>query len=152
EDIRAQVNQGHPVITLVHYRALPGNAWSNSLSDHWIVITGLFGTNFVYNDPAYMGTLGYARLMSEKTLLSVWAQSSIPRHAVAFAPGADGSNPETVDINFSQAARNALLSAATARGDFLELPGDESAPSVDGPYPNGSPAAASAGDAAPMAA
>ncbi len=51
EDVRANVRAGHPVIAQVVYRGLPGREDSGYDGDHYVVITGLMGDDFIYNDP-----------------------------------------------------------------------------------------------------
>ena len=51
DEIRASVRQGQPVIVQVVYRGLPGREESAYYGDHYIVVTGLLGDNFLYNDP-----------------------------------------------------------------------------------------------------
>lgn len=87
EDVREQVRAGHPVITLTKYRFLPGHFGSVTDFDHYIVITGLAGEDFVYNDAAYATEYGYNLLISPEQLERAWAASSVPRHAVAIGYG-----------------------------------------------------------------
>jgi hypothetical protein len=51
DEIRDSVRQGQPVIVQVVYRGLPGREGSAYYGDHYIVVTGLLGDNFLYNDP-----------------------------------------------------------------------------------------------------
>jgi Peptidase_C39 like family len=51
DEIRTSVHQGQPVIVQVVYRGLPGREDSGYYGDHYIVITGLIGDDFLYNDP-----------------------------------------------------------------------------------------------------
>src|SRR5205823_13649913 len=74
---------GHPVVTLVKYRGLPAHAGSMSDFDHYIVIAGLAGNDFIYNDAAYLGDRGYGLLISPGDLERAWDYSSIPRHGMA---------------------------------------------------------------------
>ena len=90
--IRDQVRAGHPVITLTKYRFLPGHFGSVTDFDHYIVITGLAGDDFVYNDAAYSTEYGYNLLISPAQLQRAWGASSVPRHAVAIGFG-DSLNP-----------------------------------------------------------
>jgi hypothetical protein len=85
--VREQVRAGHPVITLTKYRFLPGHFGSVTDFDHYIVITGLAGEDFVYNDAAYSTEYGYNLLISPSQLQRAWAASSVPRHAVAVGFG-----------------------------------------------------------------
>ncbi|MCC7367604.1 MAG: C39 family peptidase [Chloroflexi bacterium] len=87
EAVREQVRAGHPVITLTKYRFLPGHFGSVTDFDHYIVITGLAGEDFVYNDAAYSTEYGYNLLISPSQLERAWAASSVPRHAVAVGFG-----------------------------------------------------------------
>jgi hypothetical protein len=90
--VREQVRAGHPVITLTKYRRLPGHFGSVTEFDHYIVITGLAGEDFVYNDAAYATEYGYDLLISPAQLERAWADSSVPRHALAIGLG-EGLHP-----------------------------------------------------------
>ncbi|MCC7106492.1 MAG: C39 family peptidase [Chloroflexi bacterium] len=81
--LREHLQSGHPIVTLVKYRALPGNGGSLADLDHYIVISGLSGNDFVYNDAAFTTDRGYGLLMSEGDLLRAWDYSSIPRYGMA---------------------------------------------------------------------
>src|SRR5581483_121895 len=85
--VREQVRAGHPVITLTKYRRLPGHFGSVTDFDHYIVIDGLAGDDFVYNDAAYSTEYGQNLLISPAELERAWADSSNPRHAVAMGLG-----------------------------------------------------------------
>ena len=87
EDIREQVRAGHPVITLTKYRFLPGRFGSTTDFDHYIVITGLVGEDFVYNDGAYSTEFGYNLIITPAQLQGAWAATSMPRHAMAVGFG-----------------------------------------------------------------
>ncbi len=92
EAVRWHVQQGHPVITLVKYSRLPGHFQSSATSDHYIVVSGLTPTGFIYNDAAFQSTLGYGLEISDEALEQAWDNSSIPHHAAAFAlAGAKGT-------------------------------------------------------------
>lgn len=72
DEIRASVMQGHPVIVQVVYRGLPGREDSAYYGDHYIVVTGLLGDKFLYNDPIGGAEAheapGYDRLMTASQL------------------------------------------------------------------------------------
>lgn len=87
EAIRDQIRAGHPVITLTKYRRLPGHFGSVTDFDHYIVITGLAGEDFVYNDGAFSTEYGYNLIITPEQLEQAWAASSIPRHAIAVGFG-----------------------------------------------------------------
>lgn len=92
DDIREQIRAGHPVITLTKYRFLPGRFGSTTDFDHYIVITGMVGEDFVYNDGAYSTEYGYNLMITPSQLKQAWASSSNPRHAMAVGFG-DGLRP-----------------------------------------------------------
>jgi len=72
DEIRASVRLGDPVIVQVVYRGLPGREDSQYYGDHYIIITGLLGDSFLYNDPIGGAEAhespGYDRLMTPTEL------------------------------------------------------------------------------------
>jgi Peptidase_C39 like family/SdrD B-like domain len=98
--VRWHVQQGHPVITLVKYRNLPGHTSSLSDFDHYIVITGLTPNGFIYNDGAFATTLGYGLEISDVELEYAWENSSIPHHALAL-----GLAPDQRALSFPELPR-----------------------------------------------
>ena len=92
--LRDEVEAGHPVVTLVKYRALPGHVGARVNFDHYIVIAGLAGDDFIYNDASYTGDRGYGLLISPGDLERAWDYSSIPRHGMAVGLPATAAPPE----------------------------------------------------------
>jgi hypothetical protein len=105
--VRWHVQQGHPVITLVKYRNLPGHSSSVSEFDHYIVITGLTPNGFIYNDGAFATTLGYGLEISDVELEYAWENTSIPHHAVAL-----GLAPDQHALTFPELPRKPRAVAA----------------------------------------
>jgi hypothetical protein len=105
--VRWHVQQGHPVITLVKYRLLPGHSRSVSEFDHYIVITGLTPNGFIYNDGAFATTLGYGLEISDVELEYAWDNSSIPHHALAL-----GLDPDKKALSFPELPRTPRTVAA----------------------------------------
>jgi LysM repeat protein len=68
DDISSQVRQGHPVIAQVRYRSLPGRGGAYYFGDHYILVTGVVGAGFLYNDPIDVDGLGWDRVISGPTL------------------------------------------------------------------------------------
>ena len=95
--VRWHVQQGHPVITLVKYRNLPGHGQSLSDFDHYVVISGLTPNGFIYNDAAFATTLGYGLEISDVELIYAWENSSIPHHALAL-----GLDPGRQQLTFPE--------------------------------------------------
>jgi hypothetical protein len=87
DEIRREVSQGHPVITLVKLRALPYFASSRSEADHYVVVVGVDGPNLLVNDPALPAADGFRRVVTPAELEAAWKASSIPAQAVAIAAG-----------------------------------------------------------------
>ena len=84
EDVRRHLRAGHPVIPQLRYRLMPGREWFGVTFDHYVVLTGLDGDDFVYNDPATIGGRGQ-NVMTAKQLQRAWMGSDHPGAAVAIA-------------------------------------------------------------------
>jgi uncharacterized protein YvpB len=82
DDIRAHIQAGHPVIVQVRYRSLPGRGGAYYFGDHYILVTGIVGDGFLYNDPIDVDGLGWDRVISGATL-SVAMNASDSRYAYA---------------------------------------------------------------------
>ena len=85
EEIRAQLRDGHVVVPQVMYRHLPGRATSGYWGDHYVVVTGILGNAFIYNDPLNHDGSGYGRVISAEALEKAMAESDFP--FAAFAVG-----------------------------------------------------------------
>jgi Peptidase_C39 like family len=84
-DVRDEVRRGHPVVTLVKMRDLPDHQSAASATDHYVVVVGLDEQKLLVNDPAMPAALGFRRPLTPEELELAWADSSMPRHAAAFA-------------------------------------------------------------------
>jgi hypothetical protein len=121
--VRWHLQQGHPVITLVKYRNLPGHSQSLSDWDHYIVISGLTPNGFIYNDAAFATTLGYGLEISDVELEYAWNNSSIPHHAMAL-----GLAPDRQTLTFPEtprASRKVQSEPAAARNTRRLAEADE---------------------------
>lgn len=90
DELRTHLKAGRPLITLARYADLPGNSYFAGDTNHYIVLSGLAGDNFIYNDAAYFRGIGRGLMMAPDVLSRAWANSVIPGHAVAFALDATG--------------------------------------------------------------
>jgi len=81
------------------------------------VLTGLAGDDFVYNDAAYSTEYGYNLLISPAQLERAWADSSVPRHAVAIGLG-DSLRPLPIVPNRLMA--ESLAATAPAEGEDVQ--------------------------------
>ncbi|MBM2812499.1 MAG: hypothetical protein HW416_3258, partial [Chloroflexi bacterium] len=89
DDVRRELMAGRPVIPLVKYRLLPGHEESTVRFDHYVVIHGVDGDRFLYHDPSYGNELeGSSLWITADQLDAAMRIASVPRQAVAFAPGA----------------------------------------------------------------
>jgi LysM repeat protein len=87
DDVRDQINQGHPVIVQVRYRSLPGRGGAYYFGDHYILVTGVVGDGFLYNDPIDVDGLGWDRVISGATLNVAMNASAGGYAHTAFAVG-----------------------------------------------------------------
>src|SRR4051794_12958153 len=84
DDVRTHLRAGHPVIPELRYRMMPGREWLWISTDHYVVITGMVGDDFIINDPIAMDGHG-ERLISGPALQRAWMSSDFPGAAVAIA-------------------------------------------------------------------
>jgi hypothetical protein len=84
-DIRRQIQNGHPVVAQVWYRALPGRADSLYDGDHYIVITGLVDDQLIYDDSIDSDGVGYDRIMTANQLVRAMNASDERYAFTAFA-------------------------------------------------------------------
>jgi LysM repeat protein len=68
DDLRDQVRQSRPVIVQVRYRSLPGRGGAYYFGDHYVLVTGIVGDGFLYNDPIDIDGLGWDRVISGASL------------------------------------------------------------------------------------
>jgi LysM repeat protein len=68
DEVRAHIQQGHPVVVQVRYRSLPGRGGVYYFGDHYILVTGVVPDGFLYNDPIDIDGLGWDRVMSADRL------------------------------------------------------------------------------------
>jgi hypothetical protein len=89
DEVRASLRRGQPVIAQVVYRALPGRGDSTYYADHYVILTGLLGDNFLYNDPIggpeAREAPGYDRVMSAAQLQRAMRASDTSYAFAAFA-------------------------------------------------------------------
>ena len=134
DDVRDEVRHGHPVITLVKYRDLPGANLSNAEVDHYVVIVGLEGADLLINDPALPAELGYRRSLTVEQIERAWADSSIPQQAVAYAATENVHELDMPDPA-TPSATPAPTRLADDRRDTWRLPGQLEAPTSLPPTP-----------------
>jgi hypothetical protein len=87
DEIRQQIRQERVVIPQVKFRLLPGRTKSLYGGDHYIVLVGLVGNNFVYNDPVDSDGRGYGRLITADQLEQAMTGANGEFSRAAFAVG-----------------------------------------------------------------
>jgi hypothetical protein len=68
DEIRDHIAQGHPVVVQTRYRSLPGRGGTYYVGDHYIMVTGVVPSGFLYNDPIDFDGLGWDRVISAERL------------------------------------------------------------------------------------
>lgn len=85
-DLRAQLQQGRPVVVLVRLHLLPGYTWLGPRWAHYVLVTGQLGDDFVYSDPYQTDPrIGRDGRISAEALTEAMQRSPIPGQAVAFS-------------------------------------------------------------------
>jgi hypothetical protein len=83
DEIRTRLRAGHLVVPQVWWRGLPGREESDYYGDHYIVITGMLGDAFLYNDPVDRDGVGYDRVIRAEQLMAAMQASVAPGAAFA---------------------------------------------------------------------
>lgn len=89
DDARAHLRAGRPVIPQVWYRALPGRFSSTYQFDHYVVLVGTVGDDFLYHDSIDHDGPGALRRISALQLTKAWRSSDVPWGAFAVGPAGD---------------------------------------------------------------
>ncbi|HLH22754.1 MAG TPA: C39 family peptidase [Chloroflexota bacterium] len=152
DDVRAAVQKGYPVIALTVYRLLPGSGGYGGNVNHYIVIDGLLGDDFLYNDSAYGASGAKALVITPDQLETAWARADIPHHAVAFGIG-DGTDgllgPDPT--HYGRGSGDARLLATAASIDPRVVPQSAARPGDRSAGPGAAPARVAAPDPATAA-
>jgi hypothetical protein len=84
EDVLAHVEQGHPVMLLLHYRSPPGHEEDEWIGDHYILILGQTGNGeIVYHDPGFPGDQGANMTIDRAHLEHAWSNTWIGQNRTA---------------------------------------------------------------------
>jgi hypothetical protein len=87
DEIREQLRLERVVIPQVKFRMLPGRTKSSYWGDHYIVIVGMAGNSFIYNDPVDSDGRGYGRLITADQLEQAMSTATGEFSRAAFAVG-----------------------------------------------------------------
>jgi uncharacterized protein YvpB len=83
DDVREQLDAGHPVIAEVWYRGLPGRWNSKYNGDHYVVLVGYDEDGLTYNDPVDWSG---GRRIGWSAFERAWRSGDLALAAVAVAP------------------------------------------------------------------
>lgn len=89
DDTRAQLQRGRPLVIETYYPLLPNHMTKPVDTDHCIVLVGLEGQDFVFNDPANNLWPGFRVHISAAALTRAWGNSDFPFGGFAVGPGPD---------------------------------------------------------------
>ncbi|MCC7368747.1 MAG: C39 family peptidase [Chloroflexi bacterium] len=84
DEVRTHLRAGHPVIPQLRYRLMPGREWAAVTYDHYLVLTGVDGDDFLFSDPVPWSGRGEGRITAAQ-LLRAWSNSDAPLAALAVA-------------------------------------------------------------------
>jgi uncharacterized protein YvpB len=96
DEVRQQLDAGRPFVPQVWYRGLPGRERKPYDGDHFIVITGYQGDDFVYNDPIDKDGVGAERRMTTAQFDRAWKNSDFPY--AGFAIGGPSAHPTVTPV------------------------------------------------------
>jgi hypothetical protein len=82
-EVRRALDTGKPIIPQVWYRGLPGREQKSYNGDHYIVLVGYVGEEFIYHDPIDTDGPGDSRRMSAAQLDKAWRNGDFPYAGVA---------------------------------------------------------------------
>ena len=82
-ELRREVSTDHPVLVEVAYRALPAHGGSRVPDDHYILVHGTAGADFIYSDPLGFGDGASAEQISQDDLQAAMEASMAPRAGFA---------------------------------------------------------------------
>ena len=86
DDVRTELRAGRPVVAEVYFALLPNHRNNPIPTDHYVVIVGYAGDDFLFNDPADTSAPGYRQRMSSQQFLKAWGASAFPFAAFSAGP------------------------------------------------------------------
>lgn len=90
EDVRAEVRAGRPVVAQVYYPLLPNHRANPIDTDHYVVVLGLSGGDFIFNDSADLKEPGFRQRMTAQQFTRAWGASDSPFAAFSVGPDKEG--------------------------------------------------------------
>jgi hypothetical protein len=97
DSVRSEIAEGRPLVAQLRFALLPNHRDSGAAFDHYIVIVGVSGEDFIYNDPAGSYQSGYRLRMTAAQLEEAWGASHRPFTAFSVGPASGGATPPPVE-------------------------------------------------------
>lgn len=106
EEVRTELQAGRPMVIQVYYPLLPNHRKNPIATDHYVVLVGLAGDGFVFNDSADRGSPGFRQKMTAEELTKAWKASQYPFAGFSVGSGSQGqpllpSAPAANDVGTS---------------------------------------------------
>ncbi len=123
DDVKTELEAGRPVVAQMYYPLLPNHSNRPVYVDHYIVIVGFSGDNFIFNDPADYWGPGYHQTMTTSQMMRAWGASNVPYGGFSVGPGSSGISllpppppaaPATAAALEAQPSQDAVPQAAGA--------------------------------------
>jgi hypothetical protein len=114
DELRREVLAGRPVIAQVRLDLLPNQPRIPFAIDHYVAIVGVSGENFIFNDPALRGSMGYRYTITPEQLKRSWGSSNFPFAAFAVGPGTPKASADRVVVSSRGATAGGWRGAARA--------------------------------------
>lgn len=89
-EARAELQSGRPMVIQVYYPLLPNHRNNPVVTDHYIVLVGTSGEDFIFNDSADRDSPGYRQRMTAEELTLAWKASQFPFAGFSIGLGSMG--------------------------------------------------------------
>jgi len=119
DDVRTELRAGRPVVAEVYFPLLPNHRNNPVPTDHYIVIVGYDGDDFLFNDPADSAAPGYQQRMSSRQFMKAWGASDFP--FAAFSAGPPQPPPAALAAAASKPEDGASVAQASSSGAAAPL-------------------------------
>jgi hypothetical protein len=111
EEVRTELQFGRPMVIQVYYPLLPNHRKNPIATDHYIVLVGLSGDEFIFNDSADRDSPGFQQKITAEELTNAWKASQFPFAGFSVGSGGQGQPllppaPEARDAGASIPSQN----------------------------------------------
>ena len=101
EEVRAELESGRPLVIQVYYPLLPNHRKNPIATDHYVLLVGLSGDGFIFNDSADRDNPGFRQKITADELTKAWRASQYPFAGFSVGSGNKGQPllPSSSDAN-----------------------------------------------------